>query len=97
MSTLHGLLLFVGIPLLAVVVISLLVMAPSLAKGPRYRPGRQWDARPEQFGALSAGSTEPGELPSGPAVSNREQATGGPRDRRDTTDENTAGGASVTW
>ena len=98
MSTLHGLLLFVGIPLLAVVVISLLVMAPSLAKGPRYRPGRQWDARPEQFGALPAGSTEPGrKLPSGPAVSNREQATGGPRDRRDTTDEKTAGGASVTW
>jgi hypothetical protein len=108
MSTLHGLLLFVGTPLLAIVVISLLVMAPSLAKGPRYRPGRQWDARPEQFGALPGRSTEPGrelssgaepgrELSSGPAVSNREQATGGPRDRRDTTNEDTTGGASVTW
>jgi hypothetical protein len=98
MSTLHGVLVFIGIPLLAIIVISLLVVAPSLAKGPRYRPGRQWDARPEQFGAQPAGASEPGrELSSGPAVNNREQATGGPRDRRDTNDEGTTGGASVTW
>jgi hypothetical protein len=96
MSTLHGLLLFVGTPLLAIVVISLLVMAPSLAKGPRYRPGRQWDARPEQFGALPAGSTEPGrELSSGQRT-DREQATGVTGERMGSEDD-TTGGASVTW
>jgi hypothetical protein len=51
MSTLHALLFFGGIPLLIAAVITLLVMAPSLAKGPRYRPSQQWDADAEGFGA----------------------------------------------
>ena len=50
MSTLNALLIFVGGPLLIIAVITLLVMAPSLAKGPRYRPSQQWDAEPEWFG-----------------------------------------------
>lgn len=50
MSTLYALLFFAGIPLLIVAVLTLLVMAPSLAKGPRYRPGQEWDAEPEWFG-----------------------------------------------
>ncbi len=50
MSMLHALLFFAGIPLLIIAVITLLVMAPSLAKGNRYRPGREWDAEPEWFG-----------------------------------------------
>ncbi len=49
MSTLNALLLFAGVPLLIVAVLTLLVMAPSLAKGPRYRPGQRWDAGPEWF------------------------------------------------
>lgn len=51
MSTLHALLFFGGTPLLIIAVITLLVMAPSLARGPRYRPGQSWDAEPEWFGA----------------------------------------------
>jgi hypothetical protein len=99
MSTLQAILVFGGIPLVAILVISMLVVAPSLAKGPRNQPGRDWDAEPVQFGALPGRSTEPGrELETGPAVSNREQATGGPRDRRGPADDDdTTGGASVTW
>jgi hypothetical protein len=33
------------------VLISLLVLLPSLAKGPRYRPGLDWQATPEWYGA----------------------------------------------
>lgn len=51
MSTLHIILLFAGVPLLVIVTIALLVYAPSWVKGPRYRPGQQWDALPEWFGA----------------------------------------------
>jgi hypothetical protein len=51
MSTLHALLLFVGVPAGLFVVITLLVMAPSIVRGPRYRPGQQWFAEPEWFGA----------------------------------------------
>jgi hypothetical protein len=97
MSTLHGLLVFVGIPLLAIVVITLLTMAPSLAKGPRYRPGQEWDARPEQFGAQPIGSSIPGrQIEAGPQASERERATGTPGERMGSGDEGT-GGASVTW
>lgn len=49
MSTLHALLFFGGIPLLVIAMITLLVMAPSLAKGPRYRPGQDWEAEPYWF------------------------------------------------
>jgi hypothetical protein len=98
MSTLQALLVFVGIPLLAIVVISLLVIAPSLAKGPRYRPGQQWDAPPEQFGALPVGSTASGrQLEAGHASAGREQAAGTPGDRPAASDDDATGGASVTW
>jgi hypothetical protein len=50
MSTLHALLLFAGVPLAICVGISLLVVAPSLARGPRYRPAETWDAGTEIFG-----------------------------------------------
>jgi hypothetical protein len=48
-STLDGLLLFIGVPLLATLVIALLVYAPHIAKRPRYRPGRPYDAEPLWF------------------------------------------------
>jgi hypothetical protein len=51
LSTLEALLIFAGIPLLVIGVVSLLVMAPSLAKGPRYRPTEDWAAGSEWFGA----------------------------------------------
>ena len=49
MSTLHALLLFGGVPLAISVGIALLVLAPSLASGPRYRPAERWDAGAEIF------------------------------------------------
>jgi hypothetical protein len=97
MSTLHGLLLFVGIPLLAIAVISLLVLAPSLAKGPRYRPGQDWDAQPEQFGALPVGASTSGHQIEAAPQPEREQASGAPGDRRQGSGDEGTGGASVSW
>ncbi len=54
MSTLHALLLYVGVPAGLFVLIALLVMAPSVTKGPRYRPGLSWWATPEWFGGPPA-------------------------------------------
>ena len=54
MSTMEVLLVFVGIPAGLFVLIALLVMAPSVARGPRYRPGMTWLAQSEQFGAQSS-------------------------------------------
>jgi len=58
MSTLEALLIFGGIPLALFVLIALLVMAPSVAKGPRYRPGLPWWADPEWFGGPRADEGE---------------------------------------
>lgn len=49
LSVLETLLWFVGAPLLLLVVIVLLVAAPSMARGPRYRPGLGWWAAPVWF------------------------------------------------
>ena len=49
LSVMQTLLIFVGIPALLFVVISLLVVAPSMARGPRYRPGLGWWAAPVWF------------------------------------------------
>ncbi len=53
MSALHVLLVFVGIPLLVILTVSLLVYAPSWVKGPRYRPGQSWEATSEWFGTVA--------------------------------------------
>jgi Domain of unknown function (DUF5130) len=55
MSTMEVLLIFVGIPTGLAALIALLVVAPSVARGPRYRPGVTWLAQSEQFGAQSSG------------------------------------------
>jgi len=55
-STLKTILLFGVTPLAVSVVIALLVMLPSLAKGPRYRLGEEWRATPEWYGAPGAGT-----------------------------------------
>ena len=87
MSTLNALLIFVGGPLLIIAVITLLVMAPSLAKGPRYRPSQQWDAEAEWFGArdVEAGSATPA-LESAQAQHRRPEGSG-----------DDTGGASASW
>jgi hypothetical protein len=88
MSTLHAIVLFVGGPALITAVITLLVMAPSLAKGPRYRPSQQWDAETEWFGAPEVeGATTPApELETSDAQ----------RARSDKTPDD-SGGASARW
>ncbi len=71
MSTLEGLLIFAGIPLLIVVAITVMVMAPSLARGNQPRSGSNWKAEPEWFGAPRAvGARE--------AMANRHQIESGP-------------------
>jgi hypothetical protein len=71
MSTLTALLIFVGVPLLAFAVISLLVLAPSLIRGDRQQRGVASWTEPAWFGSevqgtgpsrgeLEAGETETG-------------------------------------
>jgi hypothetical protein len=88
MSALHAILLFVGVPLAISVVIALLVLAPSLAGGPRYRPSEIWDADAEIFG-------EAPQLESAPAYAEPPQLTAaaehGHRPEPD------SGGASARW
>jgi hypothetical protein len=49
-STLKALLIFGVIPVGISLLIALLVSLPSLARGPRYRPGLGWDGTPEWYG-----------------------------------------------
>ena len=49
LSVLETLLWFVGVPGALFVLIVLLVSAPSMARGPRYRPGLGWWAAPVWF------------------------------------------------
>ena len=81
MSTLYALLFFAGIPLLIIAVLTLLVMAPSLARGPRYRPGQEWDAEAEWFGGRVQGSRN----------TDRQVTSGPPAAPSD------SGGASARW
>lgn len=48
-SLVEALLWLAGVPLLLYILIVLLVSAPSMAKGPRYRPGVGWWAAPVWF------------------------------------------------
>jgi hypothetical protein len=54
LSTLDTLLLIVGAPLALMVVITLLVMAPSIAKGTNQRTHVPWYAEPMTFGTTPA-------------------------------------------
>lgn len=49
MSVIETLLWFVGAPVALFVLIALLVLAPSMSRGPRYRPGVGWWAAPIWF------------------------------------------------
>lgn len=63
-STLHVLLVFVGIPLLVIATVNLLVYAPSWVKGPRYRPGQAWEGTNEWFGTVPAVASPSAATPS---------------------------------
>jgi hypothetical protein len=60
LTALENLLLYVAAPLGLFLLISLLVLAPSIAKRPRYRPGLSWWAEPVWFGGPAS--------PAGPAA-----------------------------
>ena len=49
LGVIETLLIFVGIPAALFVAIVVLVSAPSMARGPRYRPGLGWWAAPVWF------------------------------------------------
>ena len=88
MSTLHALLLLGVLPAAIAGVIVLLVMAPSVARGPRYRPGLSWWAPPEWIGGPAEGvaALDSGEEP------RRAIGPGG-----DSPDAQVGGGASAGW
>jgi hypothetical protein len=91
MSTLHAIVLFVGGPLLIIAVITLLVMAPSLAKGPRYRPSQQWDADTEWFGAPEIEGAQSTHAANSPEL----EAADARHGRHEKPDD--SGGASANW
>ncbi len=49
-SVMHALLIYLIIPLSLIIVITLLVLVPSLVKGEKYQPGLAWHNEPEWFG-----------------------------------------------
>ncbi len=76
--------LYVGIPLLVVLVVALLTFAPSGARSPRYRPGLTWWAEPVWIGgpasAIAVRTPEAARPPAG-ATTATSQPTGGARAR----------------
>ncbi|HUR75554.1 MAG TPA: hypothetical protein VMZ00_14830 [Sporichthya sp.] len=102
MSKLKVLGVYVGIPVAAFVLIWVVVSIPSMIRGPRYRPGKDWEATPEWYGAPGSEHEQP-EVESGygdPAIEGRptdpalsgtivEPADGGT--------ESAGGGTSARW
>jgi hypothetical protein len=100
-STLHALAIFVGIPLLVILTVSLLVYAPSWARGPRYRPGQPWQSKTEWFGASVAADPplrllEDAGPGTGTTGSSRVSPVPEHPDARERSDGG-SGGASATW
>lgn len=99
-SLLHLLLTMAGIPLLVIAVIVVLVMAPSLARGPRYRPGQDWTAESEWFGApheVGAGSSASAlQIEALPGSGSSRAGGSGATAAGDNQDRGT-GGASAGW
>jgi len=63
MTVVETVLVFVGIPLAAFLLLALAVLGPGAARTPRYRPGNGWDydpvwylPHPEHAGPVSAAS-----------------------------------------
>lgn len=94
MSALTAILVFVFGPILIIGLVTLMVMAPSLAKGPRYRPGTEGDEAnaSEWFGVLP-GDAEPAQIERG-TTPQRQLATAASEERLSDKD---TGGASARW
>lgn len=86
MSTLQALLIFAGIPLALIFLITLLVMAPSLVRGDRQQRGVDSWTQPQWFGG-------PGEPLTEGRHADRGQIGSGASGRT----EESAGGASARW
>jgi hypothetical protein len=98
-STLKAILVFGVIPIGLMALIALLVMLPSLAKGPRYRPGLDWQATPEWYGAPGS-EVEAGEAGHAPAVTagtEREALSGTVLPSDAETQTGDGGGSSARW
>ncbi|GAA0619030.1 hypothetical protein GCM10009547_21780 [Sporichthya brevicatena] len=76
--------IFVGIPVGLLALIWLVVSIPYMIRGPRYRPGKEWTAEAEWYGApgedgpaaLESGSADPA-LEGAPADAGTDAAGGG--------------------
>ena len=90
MSAVATILVYIGIPLAIFAAIALLVMAPSIARGNRYRPHQlSWWAAPVWFGG-----------PQDPAGESADRALTGTSLKELTalaTQDQTEGGASARW
>lgn len=90
LTALENLLLFVVAPLGLFLVIALLVLAPSIARGPRYRPGLSWWAEPVWLGG-PAGPAVGAPAGSAPEAADAESIIRAVEPTRD------GGGASARW
>ena len=82
--------LFVGGPIGLFLLIALVVSIPSMIRGPKYRPGKDWEATPEWYGAPEVEGGEHAELGAG---GGHGELTGSPADPADSD----GGGTSARW
>lgn len=94
----QSLLVFAGIPVLFAAVAALLVYAPSIAKGPRYRPGLSWWAPPVWINGprptTDQAATDAPQLTTGDTAGD---TTGHTTATAGTAVARTTGGASASW
>jgi hypothetical protein len=78
-STLHVLMVLVGLPLALFVIITLLVYLPSMVRGERYKPGQAWRSEPEWFGGPRGGAEalQGGDHPQAVTAGDHEDNRGG--------------------
>ncbi len=103
MSKLKVLGIFVGIPILWFAAIWIACSIPSMIRGPRYRPGKDWEATPEWYGA-PGDEVEDGQgdraLTAGPGTSkgaDRGALTGTVVDPAEGGADSGGGGTSARW
>lgn len=90
--------IFVGIPIALFALIWILVSIPSMIRGPRYRPGKDWEATPEWYGAPGDDPAVEGGQPS--AIEGRapdSALTGTVVDPSDGGVDPAGGGTSARW
>lgn len=92
--------IFVGVPVLSMALIWILVSIPSMIRGPRYRPGKEWQAGSEWYGApgdeVEGGHGAP-ELEAGKERSSDTALTGTLVEPGEGTADSGGGGTSARW